>query len=89
MKTPSSKYVPSGPVMAASHSKKFSSVTGPAAIPRNGQNGGGVSYEQFLILAHHLEDCLTTVCILPSTFSELILPSLVTLLLLSLSCNSC
>ena len=33
MKTPSSKKVPSGPVMAASHSKKFSSVIGPAAIP--------------------------------------------------------
>ena len=33
MKTPSSKYVPSGPVMAASHSKKLSSVIGPAAIP--------------------------------------------------------
>ena len=26
----------SGPVMAASHSKKFSSVTGPAAIPSGG-----------------------------------------------------
>ena len=33
MNTPSSKYVPSGPVMAASHSKKLSSVMGPAAIP--------------------------------------------------------
>lgn len=31
----------SGPVMAASHSKKFSSVTGPAAIPSGGFWGPG------------------------------------------------
>ena len=36
MKTPSWKSVPSGPVMAASHSKKLSSLTGPAAIPSGG-----------------------------------------------------
>jgi len=33
---PSSKGVPSGPVIRASHSKKFSSFTGPATIPSGG-----------------------------------------------------
>ena len=33
MNTPSSKQVPQGPVIAASHSKKLSSEVGPAAIP--------------------------------------------------------
>jgi hypothetical protein len=35
-KTPPSKHVPSGPVIRASHSKKFSSLIGPAIIPSGG-----------------------------------------------------
>lgn len=63
MKTPSSKYVPVGPVMAASHSKKFSSVVGPAAMPEKSVHIKIIDKSYYFL--HRLGDSERAACVQP------------------------